>query len=61
MSDYRNMTLKQLAHEMNTWQRVADMEKGPCGPSRAAREEANRQLALAEAWYHRLEMLEDRG
>jgi hypothetical protein len=47
MSDrYANMTPGMLLREMNAWQDIVDAPKG-------AREEAKRQMFLAEAWYQR--------
>lgn len=50
---YADMTTSQLIDEMDAWQSVVDAPKAPGYASNAAREEAGRQLALAEAWYHR--------
>jgi len=50
---YAKMTPSSLIEEMEAWQAVADAPKAPGNASNAARDEANKQLAIAEAWYHR--------
>lgn len=54
MSDrYSTMTPEELVAEMDAWLTIVSTPKGLGGPSNAAREMANQQFALAEAWYYR--------
>ena len=58
MSDYSTMTEAQLIKEMEAWRAVVDSPKGPANASNGAREEAGRQMYLAEAWYRRVKQEE---
>lgn len=51
---YGSMTSAELLAEMEAWESLIRIPKGPGGPSNAARDAAEQQLALAEAWYHRV-------
>jgi hypothetical protein len=58
---YAKMTPSSLIDEMEAWQAVADAPKEPGNASNAARDEANKQLAIAEAWYHRRKIEGEKG
>lgn len=49
---YAKMSADELVEEMDAWLGVIRMTKGPGGPSNAARDASEQQLALVEAWYH---------
>lgn len=55
---YAAMTKNELWDEMEAWQKVVDAPKEPGCPSRAEREAAEREVALAGAWVHRIKMQE---
>ena len=56
MKNYRSMTMDELVAEAVAWDEVAQAPKEPGNASNGAREEAQRQSWLAEAWYHRRKM-----
>lgn len=49
----REMTIKELEHEVEAWHEVIRQPKGPGTPSNSAREAAENYLKEADAWIAR--------